>query len=146
MIANISPASSQFEETLNTLKWASRAKMIKTKVMANKQLVHLHIAEYKRIIEELRTEVEQLRKGVNMNGRVGGEGCVHCKNRNNDFRVAIEIKENIKTLFAERKELRRLNLDLEEFEIFFTDILKKDPDSIADKTQLKSIKDSMEEK
>ena len=31
MIANVSPASDQFEETLNTLKYADRAKKIKTK-------------------------------------------------------------------------------------------------------------------
>lgn len=32
MIANISPASTNFDETLNTLKYASRARAIKTKV------------------------------------------------------------------------------------------------------------------
>lgn len=32
MIANISPASSAYEETLNTLKYANRAKNIKTRV------------------------------------------------------------------------------------------------------------------
>ncbi|KAI8924408.1 P-loop containing nucleoside triphosphate hydrolase protein [Entophlyctis helioformis] len=32
MIANISPASSHFDETLNTLKYASRARTIKTKI------------------------------------------------------------------------------------------------------------------
>jgi hypothetical protein len=32
MIANITPAASSFEETLNTLKYANRAKKIKTQV------------------------------------------------------------------------------------------------------------------
>ena len=32
MIANLSPASSSFEETINTLKYANRAKNIKLKV------------------------------------------------------------------------------------------------------------------
>jgi len=32
MITNISPAGNQFEETLNSLKYANRAKDIKTKV------------------------------------------------------------------------------------------------------------------
>ena len=35
MIANISSAVSNFEETLNTLKYANRAKNIKTKVTKN---------------------------------------------------------------------------------------------------------------
>jgi len=58
MIANISPASGQFEETINTLKYANRAKNIKTKGLANKRLVAMHIAEYKNIINDLRSEIE----------------------------------------------------------------------------------------
>ena len=61
MIANVSPAGSQIEETLNTLKYASRAKNIKTTMTSNKKLVQLHIAEYKNIINDLRQEVEQLK-------------------------------------------------------------------------------------
>ncbi len=61
MIANVSPASSQFEETINTLKYANRAKNIKTKMLPNKKLVHMHIAEYKNIITDLRSEIEQLK-------------------------------------------------------------------------------------
>lgn len=64
MIANISPAGGQIEETLNTLKYASRAKNIKTKVTSNKQLVSLHVAEYKNIISDLRQEIEQLKSKI----------------------------------------------------------------------------------
>jgi kinesin family protein 18/19 len=39
MIANLSPAANSFEETINTLKYANRAKNIKTKVQSNKKLV-----------------------------------------------------------------------------------------------------------
>jgi kinesin family protein 18/19 len=61
MISCVSPGSSSFEETLNTLKYANRAKNIKTKVTANKRLVSMHIAEYKNIINDLRSEIEQLK-------------------------------------------------------------------------------------
>lgn len=44
MIVNVSPSSSQFEETINTLKYANRAKNIKTKAITNKKLVALHIS------------------------------------------------------------------------------------------------------
>ena len=57
MIANISPANSQFEETINTLKYANRAKNIKTKALTNKKLVSIHISEYKNIINDLRAEI-----------------------------------------------------------------------------------------
>ena len=40
MIATISPSSAYFEETINTLKYANRAKNIKTKPLyANKKIV-----------------------------------------------------------------------------------------------------------
>jgi len=61
MITNISPASSQIEETLNTLKYASRAKNIKVKVTSNKKIVSLHVAEYKNIINDLRHEIDELK-------------------------------------------------------------------------------------
>ena len=58
MIANIAPSGSNYDDTHNTLKYANRAKNIKTKVMANKRLVSMHIAEYKNIINDLRSEIE----------------------------------------------------------------------------------------
>lgn len=67
MIANISPASSQFEETINTLKYANRAKNIKTKPLTNKKLVSIHISEYKAIINDLRQEIEQLKNKLSRN-------------------------------------------------------------------------------
>ena len=68
MIANISPASSQFEETINTLKYANRAKNIKTKALTNKKLVSIHISEYKNIINDLRQQIEQLKMKLEKNG------------------------------------------------------------------------------
>lgn len=64
MIANISPSHRQFEETINTLKYANRAKNLKTQVARNVLSVSAHIAEYQRIIMELRNEVADLKKQV----------------------------------------------------------------------------------
>lgn len=61
MIVTIAPSSNQFEETLNTLKYAQRAKNIKTNPIENKKLVEFHISEYKNIINDLRKEIESLR-------------------------------------------------------------------------------------
>ena len=54
MVVTISPSSSQFEETINTLKYANRAKNIKSKVVENKKLVEIHISEYYNVIKELK--------------------------------------------------------------------------------------------
>ena len=61
MIATVSPASTQNEETINTLKYANRAKNIKMRVEQNKKMVHLHISAYKNIITGLRDEIETLK-------------------------------------------------------------------------------------
>ena len=61
MIVTISPGSSQNEETINTLKYANRAKNIKMRVEPNKKIVYQHISAYKSIIADLRDEIENLR-------------------------------------------------------------------------------------
>ncbi|KAJ3211380.1 kinesin-like protein Klp5 [Dinochytrium kinnereticum] len=62
MIANISPAIIHYEETHNTLKYANRAKNIKTKVYRNSLSIDNHISQYPRIIDELRSEIGQLKE------------------------------------------------------------------------------------
>ena len=64
MIASISPSHRQFEETVNTLKYANRAKNLKTQVARNVMSVSAHIAEYQRIIMELRNQVSNLKQQV----------------------------------------------------------------------------------
>merc|ERR1719482_943804 len=66
MIANISPSHRQFEETINTLKYANRAKNLKTQVARNVVSVSAHIAEYQRVIMELRNEVADLKHEIKL--------------------------------------------------------------------------------
>ncbi|CAH1979946.1 unnamed protein product [Acanthoscelides obtectus] len=62
MIANVSPSSLSYEDTYNTLKYASRAKKIKTTVKRNVVNVELHVSQYVKIVEQLKQENEQLKK------------------------------------------------------------------------------------
>lgn len=64
MIANISCAESSFEETLNTLKYANRAKNIKTNVQRNVLNVNYHISEYVELINNLRGEIQLLKNQI----------------------------------------------------------------------------------
>ncbi|KAF9334167.1 kinesin-like protein Klp5 [Podila minutissima] len=61
MIACVSPSSQHYEETHNTLKYANRAKNIKTKVTKNTLNVDRHVSEYVQAIYELRQEVAALK-------------------------------------------------------------------------------------
>ena len=56
MIANISPAVSCFEDTHNTLKYANRAKNIKTNVNRNVLNVQYHLSRYSELIKKLKLE------------------------------------------------------------------------------------------
>lgn len=61
MIANVSPYHVNYEDTYNTLKYASRARNIKTKAVRNVVSVSYHVSKYTEIIEELRREVSDLK-------------------------------------------------------------------------------------
>jgi kinesin family protein 18/19 len=64
MIANVSPNSCCYDDTFNTLKYANRAKNIKTTAVKNVHNVNFHISKYTKLIDELRAEVSELKKKV----------------------------------------------------------------------------------
>lgn len=62
MIVCISPSSTHYDETLNTLKYANRAKEIKTKVSRNNQTLDRHVSSYLKMISEQKQEIDELRR------------------------------------------------------------------------------------
>lgn len=116
MIVTISPSASQFEETINTLKYANRAKNIKTKPIENKKLVELHIAEYKNVIAELRSEVDTLKSKLrtNKSKQKKEESSQFCQcGRKEDEENVKEIQKDLFDNFQERIQLRRGLCELE---------------------------------
>ena len=61
MIANVSPSVTTFDDTYNTLKYANRAKNIKTQVTRNVLNAQYHISNYNQIITNLKNEISQLK-------------------------------------------------------------------------------------
>ena len=61
MIANISPSDKCYEDTHNTLKYANRAKNIKTNATRNVLNVEYHVSKYTQIIAQLRSEITDLK-------------------------------------------------------------------------------------
>lgn len=118
MMCNISPASSQFEETLNTLKYASRARKIKTRPKENKRLVELHIAEYKNIIADLKNEISDLRQRALMNTLSktmnSSERCDECHKPYNTIKENIKDKiDELTELFSEQMQVRKQIYEIE---------------------------------
>ena len=61
MIVCVSPSSKHYDETLNTLKYADRAKKIKTKIIRNEHNLDRHVGSYLKMITEQKAEIEELR-------------------------------------------------------------------------------------
>ncbi|ACO64983.1 predicted protein, partial [Micromonas commoda] len=62
MVANVSCGNDQYNHTINTLKYADRAKEIKTNVRTNVVHVATHPGEAQRVIEQLQDEVAGLKR------------------------------------------------------------------------------------
>ncbi|KAF5121782.1 hypothetical protein DV113_004729 [Geotrichum candidum] len=62
MIVCVSPSSRHYDETLNTLKYADRAKRIKTKVIRNEHNLDRHVGSYLKMITEQKAEIDELRR------------------------------------------------------------------------------------
>ncbi len=64
MIATVASSDAQYNHTVNTLKYADRAKEIKTHVRVEKKTVDSHILEYQRMIDALNEENRQLKDSI----------------------------------------------------------------------------------
>uniref|UniRef100_A0A672UIB0 Kinesin-like protein n=1 Tax=Strigops habroptila TaxID=2489341 RepID=A0A672UIB0_STRHB len=93
MIAAISPSSMFYDDTYNTLKYANRAKDIKSSLKSNVVSLDSHISQYVKICNEQKKEV-----------------CLKKKKKNLLLKV---YKEILKNVFANREEVRKEYLKLE---------------------------------
>ncbi|KAG7172235.1 Kinesin-like protein KIF21A-like [Homarus americanus] len=73
MIACISPSDTDFMETLNTLKYANRARNIKNRVMVNQDKASKAIAILRQEIQQLRIELMEYKQGKRIVGEDGLE-------------------------------------------------------------------------
>ena len=65
MIATVATGTGQYHHTLNTLKYADRAKEIKTHVRRNTGSVALHVAQMKAVILQLQQQNSALKSMLN---------------------------------------------------------------------------------
>ena len=102
MIANVSPSINTFDDTYNTLKYANRAKNIKTSVTRNVLNAQYHINNYENIINALKEE----------NARLKNELFLREDNNtlfnNHNFGIG---NNNIRTLFTEENKSNNINMD-----------------------------------
>ena len=105
MIANVSPSINAFDDTYNTLKYANRAKNIKTVVTRNVLNAQYHISNYVNIINGLKNEVNQLRKQLqlqkinNLNKTINNSSNNEGNNINNSFNPDYNSQNQTKESF-----------------------------------------------
>ncbi|KAI9521068.1 Kinesin-like protein kif21b, partial [Dissostichus eleginoides] len=74
MIACVSPSDRDFMETLNTLKYANRARNIKNKVVVNQDKTSQQISALRAEIARLQMELMEFKAGKRVAGEDGSEG------------------------------------------------------------------------
>ncbi|XP_044199258.1 kinesin-like protein KIF21A isoform X2 [Thunnus albacares] len=116
MIACISPSDRDFMETLNTLKYANRARNIKNKVMVNQDRASQQISALRTEIARLQMELMEYKTGKRMVGEDGMEGIndlVHensmLQTENNNLRVRVKAMQE--TIDAQRSRLTQILSD-----------------------------------
>lgn len=113
MISNISPSNYCYEDTFNTLTYANRAKNIKTKVRVNEINVKVHVHEYKKVIENLKSENEKLKERISsLESNIKERNVSILLSHEKDIIDSIrkDIDHSINDLIDIEKELDVLNL------------------------------------
>ncbi|XP_041660030.1 kinesin-like protein KIF18A [Cheilinus undulatus] len=113
MIANISPSSKSYDDTCNTLKYANRAKEIKSSLKSNVVSLDSHIGQYAVICEKQRQEILQLKQKLKeyeeRNMAFGASNTIPSQKQGDLKRVS----EALQQIFLSRAQIRSEQLDLE---------------------------------
>lgn len=114
MIANIGPSSVTYDDTYNTLRYADRAKKIKTTMKKNIVSCQMHVTGYIKIIEELKKE-NALLKSKNATLEANGVKPVRAviPEDNQKTKLAEEVTGKLRVLWDKKRLLHEKLLSLE---------------------------------
>ncbi|KAA8590350.1 hypothetical protein FQN60_014284 [Etheostoma spectabile] len=116
MIACISPSDRDFMETLNTLKYANRARNIKNKVMVNQDKASQQISALRTEIARLQIELMEYKTGKRLTGEDGVESFSDMFHENamlqtENSNLRVRVKAMQETIDAQRARLTQLISD-----------------------------------
>ncbi|XP_039988333.1 kinesin-like protein KIF21A isoform X1 [Xiphias gladius] len=116
MIACISPSDRDFMETLNTLKYANRARNIKNKVMVNQDKASQQISALRTEIARLQMELMEYKTGKRLVGEDGVESFSDMFHENSMLQtengnLRVRVKAMQETIDAQRARLTQLLSD-----------------------------------
>lgn len=108
MIANIGPASTNYDETIITLRYAYRAKSIKNQPIKNEDIKNTKLLELQQEIERLKKLIEEKNRGVELSGQID----LGCSDSDDDS----EKEEKVKKLEVGKVEVSELSKKLKSLE------------------------------
>ncbi|XP_063145614.1 kinesin-like protein KIF18A [Candoia aspera] len=116
IIAAVSPSSLFYDDTYNTLKYANRAKDIKSSLKSNVVSLDSHISQYVKICEEQKKEIMMLKEKLRAYELEkvpvpSNQDTAICTNQQ-QVEIA-RLKEILKCVFAKREDIRKEFLKLE---------------------------------
>jgi len=110
MIAAVSPSFLSYEDTHNTLKYANRAKSIKSSLAANNISVDYHVSQYPKIIEDLKAQIAVLQAKLNVPQEkqdIFNTANVH---------LLKQFEERLNFSFTEKRNFKKQLIDIEAME------------------------------
>ncbi|XP_043248956.1 kinesin-like protein KIF18A [Colletes gigas] len=117
MIANIAPTSLSYEDTYNTLRYANRAKKIKTCIKKNIMSCEMHVTAYIKMVEEQKKEIDYLKqKLLTVESRLthASPELNKCtKTNEEEDKCTLTIKNTMIELLQKKKVLNEKILSLE---------------------------------
>ncbi|XP_043199191.1 kinesin-like protein KIF19, partial [Amphibalanus amphitrite] len=114
MIAHISPAMAQREETFNTLVYADRAKNITNKVKRNVLDVTHQVSQYQSIIAELKNEISRLKSKMSSDDQHDREPDMTSQPRSREQEEELrKLRNELMESFREQMELRKQMMEID---------------------------------
>ncbi|XP_034947197.1 kinesin-like protein KIF18A [Chelonus insularis] len=106
MIANIGPSSLTYEDTYNTLRYANRAKKIKTHMKKNIISCEMHVTGYIKLVEEQKKEINLLKQKL---AAIEGKSTPKKSSESENEEMKKEIKELKEKMIELLERKRSLN-------------------------------------
>ncbi|XP_063986484.1 kinesin-like protein KIF18A [Diachasmimorpha longicaudata] len=116
MIANIGPSSMSYEDTYNTLRYANRAKKIKTHIKKNIISCELHVTGYIKLVDEQKKEIEMLKQKLlaleskSMSSHLSPEPSELSEEAQREIK---EMTDRLNDLYEQKKSLNEKVLSLQ---------------------------------
>ena len=107
MIANVGPADYNYDETMNTLRYASRAKNIQNKPRINEDPKDALLREYQEEITKLKEQLNALNQGRTPDEVMAMQGVVSGQQKTEVVMDHEKMREFEERLAAEKEEIKQ---------------------------------------